>query len=211
MKKTIARQFAALGFRKRIWGVFTRELSDEVLGWVGLNYSSKHTLPGHVEMHPVIGVRHQDKERLVAELQEEKFHSYVPPTASNPLDYLISQRGRYRSWPFQRAVEDEVATADMVGAVERYGLPYMDALVSREALSTALAGPGNSIEELRILRQAALALLMERRMRLVASRMGASLKSAPEPTPPLITFAASHGTFCVAFRRDSQQGQFSSS
>jgi hypothetical protein len=160
MKKTIIRQFGELGFRKRSGLVFTKVLTLNVLGWVGLNSTSGNGLPrGVVGLHPVVGVRHQDVERLVAELNETKFHSYVPPTVARPLIDLTSEK-RYRAWVFQRDLEDETATADMVSTVVRYGLPFMLSLVSHEALSVALQKSEQLDKEQRTSRQSALALLM---------------------------------------------------
>src|SRR5690242_10447195 len=91
----------AYGFRKRAGQVLTAELAPDVLGWIGLNRATKHRAPGEVEINPVVGVRHQAVERLVAELLGIKFHAYVPPTVCTPLGYLLPE-ARFRSWLFVR-------------------------------------------------------------------------------------------------------------
>ena len=54
-----------------------------------MNTASRHQAAGSVEVNPVIGIRHQAVERLVAELRHEKFHSYLPPTVSSPIGYVM--------------------------------------------------------------------------------------------------------------------------
>ncbi len=51
-----------------------------MLGWLGLNRASTHDAGTAVELFPVVGVRHQGVERVVAELRGEKFHQYIPAT-----------------------------------------------------------------------------------------------------------------------------------
>jgi len=54
--ETVRQPLAELGFRKRAGGVFTSDLGDDVLGWLGLNTASEHVKG--VEVAPVVGVRH---------------------------------------------------------------------------------------------------------------------------------------------------------
>ena len=54
------------GLKKRAGHVFTLEIAAGVLGWLGLNRATKHRGPGEVESSPVVGVRFQEVERLVA-------------------------------------------------------------------------------------------------------------------------------------------------
>lgn len=56
----------SLGLRKRAGAVFTMDIEDDVVGWLGLNTATEHHV-GAVEVHPVVGVRHQLVERLVAQ------------------------------------------------------------------------------------------------------------------------------------------------
>jgi hypothetical protein len=114
---------AELGFKKRAGGVFTVELPGEVLGWLGLNRASKHLPPGELEINPVVGVRHQRVERVVAELRSERFHAYVPPTFSSPIGYLMPQ-ARYRAWVLPASGGGD-STTEMSAAIAAYGLPFM--------------------------------------------------------------------------------------
>lgn len=112
-----------LGFAKRAGQVFTVNLSAEVLGWLGLNSASKR-LAGAVEVHPVVGARHQVVERFVAELRGERFHPYQPPTVSTPLGYLMPQ-GSNRAWLFEEGSDPVAVGADLATAVSEFGLPFM--------------------------------------------------------------------------------------
>lgn len=76
---------ADLGYKRRKAGLFTRELADDVLGWLGLNTATRSQPAGHVLVNPVIGVRFQKIEELVAEGRGEKAHRYTPPTLSTTL------------------------------------------------------------------------------------------------------------------------------
>lgn len=99
--KTCAPLLAELGFKKRAGDVFTVDLDEDVLGWLGLNRATEHRPAGEVEINPVVGVRHQVVERIVAECRGEKFHAYQPPTVSTPLGYPVA-RGPLPSLGLQR-------------------------------------------------------------------------------------------------------------
>jgi hypothetical protein len=129
-------RLAELGFKKRAGEVYTLPLSDEVLGWLGLNRATRHHQPGEVEINPVVGIRNQQVERLVAELQGEKFHGYSPPTASSPLGYLFPEP-RYRSWIFAPDRGDGPA-ADLASAVATHAMPFIRSLTDLPALCRAL-------------------------------------------------------------------------
>lgn len=129
---------AGLGFKKRAGGVFTMELAPGVIAWVGLNRASQHRAPGEVEINPVVGVRFQEVERVVAECRGEKFHSYQPPTICTSLGYLMPEK-KYESWVFSSRDSDEVAT-DMANAIAMYGVPFMRLGVDLAELRRRLDG-----------------------------------------------------------------------
>jgi hypothetical protein len=116
---------AELGFKKRAGEIFTMEVTKEVLGWLGLNRASEHLPSGQVEINPVVGVRHQGIERMVAELRGEKFHPYLPPTLSLSLGHLFPEP-RHRAWTFGASSGDAIA-AELAGAVAAHGLPFIQA------------------------------------------------------------------------------------
>jgi hypothetical protein len=114
---------AELGFKKRSGEVFTCVLESDVLGWVGLNRAYRQG-EDRLEVNPVVGVRHQGVERVVAELRGQMFHPYQPPTVSTPLTYL-APAARYAPWLFDRGPTiPEVAVA-LVRAVAEHGVPFM--------------------------------------------------------------------------------------
>lgn len=126
-----------LGFeRRQAAGVFTMELADGVLAWLGLNRASKRLGGDAVEFNPVIGVRHQEVERIVAELRGEKFHQFVPPTVSQSIGYVMPER-RYVAWLFERASIPDRAS-DLVSAVEVHALPVLRPLVELAAALRAV-------------------------------------------------------------------------
>lgn len=127
---------ARIGFKKRAGDVFTLDLGPGVLGWLGLNRAAKHRGPGEVEINPVVGVRFQEVERLVAECRGEKFHAYQPPTISSPLGYLMPEK-RYMAWVFAPGRSEEVAT-DMANAIATHGVPFMRSVVDLAELRRRL-------------------------------------------------------------------------
>lgn len=124
-----------LGFRKRAGAVFTVSVEDDVLGWLGLNTATKHHADA-VEVNPVIGVRHQLVERLVARLTGDKFHAYLPPTVSTPLGYLMPE-ARYRAWMFSAGEMTEAASS-LVAAVGEFGVSFVASNTSLESLQGRL-------------------------------------------------------------------------
>lgn len=118
---------ARMGFKKRTGDVFTLDLAPGVLGWLGLNRATQHRGPGEVEVSPVVGVRFQEVERLVAECRGEALHAYQPPTISSPLGYLMPNK-KYMAWLFTPGGSEEVS-ARMADAVAAHGVPFMRSVV----------------------------------------------------------------------------------
>jgi hypothetical protein len=133
-RDAIVAALAKIGLKKRAGYVFTLDLAPNVLGWLGLNRATRHHGPGEVEINPIIGVRFQDIERLVAECRGEKFHAYLPPTVSSPLGYLMPEN-KYMAWMFVPGGSEEVAS-DMANAIAMHGVPFM-----RSALGLADVRP----------------------------------------------------------------------
>jgi hypothetical protein len=137
-----------LGFRKRSGEVFTGALADDVVGWLGLNVG--HRSDGVLEVYPVVGVRHQGLERVVAEALGEKFHPSVPPTVSVPLSGLME--GRYRAWQLADVTEVAAAAAGISSAVAAAGLEFMRSHVDPHALVAALEAGLSATPEQRAMR-----------------------------------------------------------
>lgn len=135
MLALVREPLTALGLRKRSGPIFTMELATDVLGWLGLNTASKYLPAGVVEVNPVVGVRHQTVERLIADLRGEAFHAYLPPTVSISIGYVMPERC-YVAWDVGEGRPESVA--ELTAAVERHGLPYMRRLVELPALCEAV-------------------------------------------------------------------------
>ena len=134
MVESVREPLAELGFKKRAGAIFTSDLGDDVLGWLGLNTASEHVIG--VEVAPVVGVRHGAVERLVAELRGDPYHPYRPPTIRTQLGYLTTER-RYRAWPFD-GPSNEASALDLVATLLAVGLPFFRTNASLEKLCLRL-------------------------------------------------------------------------
>ena len=121
--KVAERELKLLGFRKTK-GVYIRDLTEEAVGWVGLNTAS-HRSDGRVGINPVVGVRHRNVESMLEEFMAEK-DSGLPPTISTAVGYLMPE-GCYMEWFYEPAPFDYESECGRMGkAVEVYGIPFMD-------------------------------------------------------------------------------------
>lgn len=128
----------ALGLQRRAGEQYTLELEPDVLAWVGLSRMTEHRV---LVVSPMVGVRHQAVERLVAELLGLRFRPYSPATILSALGYLMPQ-GRWVPW----RVEDEAAAVpravEIAGAIADFGLPAARRYATLEAIERALSAPG---------------------------------------------------------------------
>lgn len=138
---------AALGFTPRRAGICTMRVSDDFIGWLGLNTAAEGLRGEAVRVTPIVGVRHQPTERLVAELTGRTFHGYTPPTIRAGLGELESPR-RHATWLVERA-DPGGSIGDIVAHVAETGVPFFEqnsdiaALCSRlaDGLSTDMGEP----------------------------------------------------------------------
>src|SRR5437667_1439010 len=107
------------GWKRRKSGVFTVDLNGEVVGWLGLNTAYYRN---GVAINPVIGVRDQKLERLVAESLDMKPHQYLPATFGTNVGYLTPQK-KYAAWSFQEGKDCEDLVTQMAAIVEKFGRP----------------------------------------------------------------------------------------
>jgi hypothetical protein len=131
-----SRLLGDLEFKKRAGAIFTKPIADDMLGWLGLNHTTRRD-DGRLEINPVIGVRHQSLERIVAELSGERVHPYIPPTAAIHLGYLMPQQ-RYTPWFIEGPQDVEGSARGMVDAITVYGMPFLEANSSLERLLATL-------------------------------------------------------------------------
>jgi hypothetical protein len=128
-------ELTRLGFRVRAQGVLTLEAAEDVLGWLGLNRAIRNRV---LEVNPVIGVRHQRVERLLAELTGKRFHPWSPPTLSGHLGYEMPQHA-YVPWTVRAVEEAPGVAAAMAVAVQEHGLRFVRANASLAALAASMA------------------------------------------------------------------------
>jgi hypothetical protein len=110
------------GWRNSAGDFYTREIRTQVLGWLWLGQERGK---GLVDVAPVVGVGHQEVERVVAELEETEYHAHHPQTISAPIGYLMPE-GVYRVWRFDGGGNDSLAADDVPIAVQRYGMPFIE-------------------------------------------------------------------------------------
>jgi len=132
MLNAVVPLLAEIGFEKRAGSIFTLELGHDTIGWLGLNQSVRYQSPGAVEINPVVGVRFQTVERMVAECRGERFHSYQPPTICTPIGYLLPD-AKYKTWLFEPDQPVDAAQ-DMCATIKQYGIPFMRSVQSLEEL-----------------------------------------------------------------------------
>lgn len=142
----LQRPLRDLGFRKRSGAVFTMQVSEDQLGWIGLNDATEHMRPGAAEVNPVVGVRHDVVEMIVAELRAERPHPYNPPTVSTPLGYVMPEP-RYRAWFFAADMDNEPVADELSTAIADHGLLWMRSFSDLDMLRIALEkGLGHGLE-----------------------------------------------------------------
>jgi len=138
--RAVKEKLHAFGFRKRADSFFTKEWSEETLGWVGLTeivvrYNSL------LEVSPYIGVRNQPLEKVLADLTGQKFHTYNPPTMATQLGYLMPQMD-YTSWEFEKHTNIASEVEVMVTAIIDYGQPFIDTHQTLHSLCEAMIDAG---------------------------------------------------------------------
>jgi hypothetical protein len=133
------------GFRKRSGDVFTQAVAPDVLGWLGLNRAVSRG-DGLLEVNPVVGIRHQRLERVVADLLGASFHEYTPPTVSIHLGYPMPE-GRYRPWLFGGDLPTDAVAAEMADSIMTYGVPFMTDRASLSAIVSLMADSRIGIAE----------------------------------------------------------------
>src|SRR5207244_11481528 len=105
--------------------IFTIPRISEAIEWRGLNIATQGRGPCVLEINPVVGVRHQELERLVSEPSGIKAHEYIPPSIGTNGGYLMPEK-KYKPWLFQERGEYEALVAGMVSTVEKFGRPFME-------------------------------------------------------------------------------------
>jgi hypothetical protein len=120
------------GWRKRSGDIFTLDLGEGYFAWLGLNRATKHH---PLQVNPVVGLRYDPLERLLAELDGRKPHTTA--TLAKPIGYLT---------PENTFLQLHVAHTDDAGPaadqlrdlVDKYGLPFARRFAGQDELEAAL-------------------------------------------------------------------------
>lgn len=123
IKSSIKPVFEELGFLKKKTGIFVKTVSADVLGTIGLNIATGRG-SGIIEINPVIGIRNQCIERLLAEILGEPFDELIPATLAGNVGYL-SHENTYRPYIFTNKESIDAIVNEMRDAVKDFGLPFM--------------------------------------------------------------------------------------
>lgn len=125
-------ELVKLGFKKRKTGILTFPVNEELDGWVGLN-SEVQFRDGSIAINPFIGVRYNRLHKLIAELEGEKYHPYMPPTTVKNIGYLTSDRS-FKQYVFAPESDLQNSVGEMALDIERYGRPHFQALTEMRNL-----------------------------------------------------------------------------
>jgi hypothetical protein len=112
-----------LGFEKRKPDIYSSTILDGVIGWIGLNKAMRGRNDS-LDINPVVGVRNQHIERLVAELAGDAFDDLIPPTVAGNVGYL-SPAHCYLPFTFSNSGSSEEVADLLCEAVKVHGLPFM--------------------------------------------------------------------------------------
>lgn len=134
VNQLIKEGLCAHGMRKRISGYFTRELKENFRGSVGLNEAKKYGF----SINPIIGVRNELLELLLAQLTGREFHPYAPSTIARPIGYLMDPP-EYRTWSFEQGKDNAATVDDMVNEITTVGFRYMESNQTIEAMCERIA------------------------------------------------------------------------
>ncbi|MFI7688803.1 hypothetical protein ACIBQ6_07000 [Nonomuraea sp. NPDC049655] len=104
-------------------------------GWLGLN-DNDTGLPEVLIITPVVGVGHERVQKVLAEL-DPRTDRRGQPLISRNLGYLTPER-TYRTWTFGRDGDLDAVAADLAGALDRNGMPFIDDLSGWERFSAEI-------------------------------------------------------------------------
>jgi hypothetical protein len=132
----------AEGFKKRSGEIFTRQFAEGFIGWVGFN---RARYQDSFELNPVVGVRCQEVEKLLSIILKAKPHSYIPPTVSISIGYLMPDP-QFRTW---RIRENNLTglDVDIVAAIVQHAVPFMTSACTLQDVERLLDTPKFTIAE----------------------------------------------------------------
>lgn len=112
-----------------------RPMINSMVGTIGRNDRTTRNAVDW-EVNPVIGVYSIDLGDLKAELTATS-DPYSVPHISTPLGYLMPEK-TFRMWHFEDGIDNEAVADDMIESIRQYGVPWMEAHASLDAMCAAL-------------------------------------------------------------------------
>jgi hypothetical protein len=126
--------FSTIGFRRRVEGIYTRMLNDDVMASVGLNRVMHRD---HIEINTMIAVRHEPLERRLAAIDGRRIKTYNPVTINCHLGYFMPE-DRYTPWWFSPGEDHREPASGLTAAVVEYGFPFFRANLTLDELIRSL-------------------------------------------------------------------------
>jgi hypothetical protein len=138
--ETISRILLGHGFSKK-GQIFEKRLTEECLGWCGLNITRQHLSAG-IGINPVVGLIFDPVENVIQRLLQTKRRQ---STLISSLGYLMPEK-RYLEWifPLDESIDTTLEAEKLANAVLLYGEPF-----SRQHAS--LGAVMESLENLRFI------------------------------------------------------------
>jgi hypothetical protein len=127
------------GLLRRDDRTYTWDLGGDAVGWLGLQIAT-YRKEGFA-VSPVIGVRHEVVERLLAGFLGTKPHPYLPATIGVHLGYLMPDE-RHVSWNFAPDADISPTVENLVEAFLSHGRPFASQNRSLDAIVKRMEEPG---------------------------------------------------------------------
>lgn len=135
--REVASALAPLGFVRDTGQLFSSPMSEHVFAVLGLN---KAIEAEHIEVNPVMGLRHTAIESLIDEALRLPEVARYAMTMGASLGYLMPDP-RYRPLLITNEGDATRAANDLAVDVERYGLPFVRKHKELAAIAQAVQSP----------------------------------------------------------------------
>ncbi len=133
--RIIQEMLCARGMRKHTKGRYSRSITSDAVGGVGLNAATKCGFT----INPIIAVQYLPLEHLLAELEEREFHpTKSGGTIASPIGYL-GPAHRFWEWKFEEGRDNAATVAEMVDEITTIGFRYMEDNCTLEKVCERLA------------------------------------------------------------------------
>jgi hypothetical protein len=130
----------SLSFVQAAPQIWTRPLDEPTLGWIGLNVG-QNRVSNTVDISPLVGVRNQNVERIIANILGESDNGIIPVTVGVNVGYL-EESNTFRSFTFGRGPSaDAESSRAFLTTMQMAGIPYMQRLRHLTSLAEHLNGP----------------------------------------------------------------------